>query len=209
MKPNLPIPNKMKYLAIIFMLLSNTLSANSTYNITGKVTGNNKTLPHVNVYLKNTVIGTVSEHNGNFVIENVPEGEYILVASFTGFKPFEKSINLKGQDFNINIDLEQDDQLDEVVVTGTLKAVSRLESPVPVEVYSPTFLKKNPTPNIFEALQTVNGVRPQINCSVCNTGDIHINGLEGPYTLVLIDGMPIVSGLSTVYGLSGIPGSLI
>ncbi|MEG1022721.1 MAG: TonB-dependent receptor plug domain-containing protein, partial [Myroides sp.] len=40
-------------------------------------------------------------------------------------------------------------------------------------------------------------------------GDIHINGLEGPYTFVLIDGMPIVSGLSTVYGLSGIPNSLI
>src|SRR5690606_5771509 len=73
----------------------------------------------------------------------------------------------------------------------------------------PTFLKKNPTPNIFEALQNVNGVRPQLNCNVCNTGDIHINGLEGPYTLVLIDGMPIVSGLSTVYGLSGIPNSLI
>jgi outer membrane receptor for ferrienterochelin and colicins len=38
--------------------------------------------------------------------------------------------------------------------------------------------------------------------NVCNTGDIHINGLEP--SLVLIDGMPIVSGLSTVYGLSGI-----
>jgi outer membrane receptor for ferrienterochelin and colicins len=45
-------------------------------------------------------------------------------------------------------------------------------------------------------------------CNVCK-GDIHINGLEGPYTLVLIDGMPIVSGLSTVYGLSGIPNSLL
>lgn len=44
---------------------------------------------------------------------------------------------------------------------------------------------------------------------MCNTGDIHINGLEGPYTLVLIDGMPIVSGLGTVYGLTGIPNSLI
>src|SRR5690606_22077192 len=43
----------------------------------------------------------------------------------------------------------------------------------------------------------------------CNTGDIHINGLEGPYTMVLIDGMPIVSGLGTVYGLNGIPQSLI
>nr|WP_322551267.1 TonB-dependent receptor plug domain-containing protein [Flavobacterium sp. LB-N7T] len=70
-------------------------------------------------------------------------------------------------------------------------------------------MKKNPTSNIFEALQNVNGVRPQLNCSICNTGDIHINGLEGPYTMVTIDGMPIVSSLSTVYGLSGIPNSLI
>jgi outer membrane receptor for ferrienterochelin and colicins len=33
--------------------------------------------------------------------------------------------------------------------------------------------------------------------------------MEGPYTMVLIDGMPIVSSLSTVYGLSGIPNSLV
>lgn len=101
------------------------------------------------------------------------------------------------------------DILDEIVISGTMKPVSRSQSLVPVEVYTPTFFKKNPTSNVFEALQIVNGVRPQVNCSVCNTGDIHINGLEGPYTFVLIDGMPIVSGLSTVYGLSGIPNSLI
>jgi outer membrane receptor for ferrienterochelin and colicins len=95
------------------------------------------------------------------------------------------------------------------VVTGTLKEVKRIESPVPVEVYSSQFFKKNPTPNIFEALHNVNGVRPQLNCNICNTGDIHINGLEGPYTMVLIDGMPIVSSLSSVYGLSGIPNSLV
>lgn len=99
--------------------------------------------------------------------------------------------------------------IDEIVITGTLKPVSRLETPVPVEIYTATFLKKNPTSNIFEALQNVNGVRPQLNCNICNTGDIHINGLEGPYTMVTIDGMPIVSSLSTVYGLSGIPNSLI
>lgn len=100
-------------------------------------------------------------------------------------------------------------ELNEVVVSGTLKAVKRLESAVPVEVYSPVFFKKNPTASIYEALQNVNGVRPQLNCGVCNTGDIHINGLEGPYTSVMIDGMPIVSSLSTVYGLSGIPNSLV
>ena len=86
--------------------------------------------------------------------------------------------------------MEQATQLNEVVVSGTLKAVKRLESAVPVEVYSTVFFKKNPTPSIYEALQNINGVRPQLNCGVCNTGDIHINGLEGPYTLVLIDGIP-------------------
>ena len=102
-----------------------------------------------------------------------------------------------------------EEQLGEVVVSATLRPISRTQSPIPVEVYSAAFLRANPAPNLFESLQTVNGLRPQLNCSVCNTGDIHLNGLEGPYTMVLIDGMPLVSGLSTVYGLMGIPQSMI
>jgi outer membrane receptor for ferrienterochelin and colicins len=99
--------------------------------------------------------------------------------------------------------------IDDVVITGTIKPISKSKSPVAVEIYSQKFFQKNPTPSIFEAISMVNGVKPQLNCSVCNTGDIHINGLEGPYTMILIDGMPIVSSLSTVYGLSGIPNSLV
>nr|WP_173779144.1 TonB-dependent receptor [Frigoriflavimonas asaccharolytica] len=108
-----------------------------------------------------------------------------------------KSEKLRGKD------------IDAVVISGTMKEVKKSDSPVPIEIYSKEFFRANPTPSIFESLQNVNGVRPQLNCNVCNTGDIHINGLEGPYTMVAIDGMPIVSGLSTVYGLTGIPQSLI
>jgi outer membrane receptor for ferrienterochelin and colicins len=96
-----------------------------------------------------------------------------------------------------------------VVISATMKEVSKDASPIPVEIYTPRFFQKNATATIFEALTVVNGVRPQLNCNVCNTGDIHINGMEGPYTMVTIDGMPIVSGLSTVYGLSGIPNGLV
>lgn len=78
-----------------------------------------------------------------------------------------------------------------------------------MEVITPLLFRRNPEPNLIGSIGMVNGVRPQINCSVCNTGDIHINGMEGPYTMVLIDGMPIVSSLGTVYGSSGIPTSLI
>ena len=101
------------------------------------------------------------------------------------------------------------ESLDEIVVTGTMKAVRKSDSPVPIEIYTPKFFQKNPTPSLFDAVQLINGVQPQLNCNVCNTGDIHINGMEGPYTMILIDGMPIVSSLSTVYGLSGIPNSLV
>ncbi len=117
------------------------------------------------------------------------------------------SVNSAAQQLKPTDSLNQD--MDEVVITGSMKEMSRKESSIPVEVYTSKFFKKNPTPNLFEAVGMVNGVKPQLNCNVCNTGDIHINGMEGPYTLILIDGMPIVSSLSTVYGLSGIPNSIV
>ncbi len=199
----------------IFLLVVSILTFSSTYaqevTLSGSVTSENSPAPFVNIYLKNTELGTSSNENGWYELKNIPPGKYTLIASTIGYIPFRQSIVVKkGQEQLLDIDLKPSiESLEEMVVTGTLKPVSRLESPVPVEVYKPTFFKKNPTASIFEALQNVNGVRPQINCNVCNTGDIHINGLEGPYTLVLIDGMPIVSGLGTVYGLSGIPNSLI
>jgi outer membrane receptor for ferrienterochelin and colicins len=199
----------MRRLLLILFIYSFAVNAQDGFSVSGKISSNNESLPFVNVYLENTTKGTVSNGDGSFIIHNLKEGTYVVIASFTGYKVQQKRIKISNKNIKVNFNLEQTESLDEVVVTGTLKPVSRLESPVPVEVYTPTFFKKNPTPNIFEALQNINGVRPQLNCNICNTGDIHINGLEGPYTLVLIDGMPIVSGLSTVYGLSGIPNSLI
>lgn len=201
----------MKQFLLIFTLLSSFVGWSQNSTVQGTVSENGQNLPFINIYLKGTQSGTSTDGYGNYSITNLSPGNYVLIASAIGYEPFRKSFLIgKDESITLNIELTQSaEALDEMVVTGTLKAVSRLESAVPVEVYKPSFLKKNPTPSIFEALQNINGVRPQINCNVCNTGDIHINGLEGPYTLVLIDGMPIVSGLGTVYGLSGIPNSLI
>ncbi|MDH6252727.1 outer membrane receptor for ferrienterochelin and colicins [Chryseobacterium sp. H1D6B] len=140
----------------------------------------------------------------------------LLIATFLSsfcFSQETDSLHLKPNkeldSLKISKKEERTKLIDDIVITGTIKPVSRSKSPVAVEIYTQKFFQKNPTPNIFEAVAMVNGVKPQLNCSVCNTGDIHINGLEGPYTMILIDGMPIVSSLSTVYGLSGIPNSLV
>lgn len=179
--------------------------------ITGKVIADNKPIQKVNVVLVGTSYSTITDSLGQFTFEKIPNASYkIRVLSLDHHKN-EKTITLKNKDtLHITLELFSNaKELEQVVISGTMKEITRSESPVPVEVYSQTYFKKNPTANIYEALQNVNGVRPQLNCAVCNTGDIHINGLEGPYTMVLIDGMPIVSSLSTVYGLSGIPNSLV
>ncbi|WP_339884344.1 TonB-dependent receptor [Polaribacter vadi] len=199
----------MRYSILFGFLFLSTISFAQT--ISGKISAKNgEEIPYANVYLKQTKMGTSTNENGFYELKKVPKDTYTLIVSSIGYQTKSIRINVLN-DKNIlqNITLLDDNSLDEIVVSGTLRPVSKTNSPVPVEVYSETFFRKNPTPSIFESLQNVNGVRPQLNCNVCNTGDIHINGLEGPYTFVLIDGMPIVSGLSTVYGLTGIPQALI
>ena len=193
---------------VLLVLITNDLFSQS---ISGTVYGNGISVPDASVKISESNQFTSTDSTGRFEFLSVKPGKYVFRVAAIGYKTLFKSVIVTQSDSLkvLNFDLTPDANLSEVVVTGTLKEVSRLESAVPVEIYNHTFFKKNPTPSIFDALQNVNGVRPQLNCNVCNTGDIHINGLEGPYTMVLIDGMPLVSSLSTVYGLSGIPNSLI
>ncbi|NRB64598.1 MAG: TonB-dependent receptor plug domain-containing protein, partial [Saprospiraceae bacterium] len=201
-----------RYMLLIITALGISAAYGQTAQITGTVQSNNgEALPFANISLQGTPIGLSTDEQGTFTFSDLSPGSYTVVASYLGYNRSIQTIEItEGQNVLMQFTLEENpNSFDEVVITGTLKEVNRLESPVPVEVYRPAFFKKNPTPNIYEALQNVNGVRPQLNCNVCNTGDIHINGLEGPYTMVLIDGMPIVSSLATVYGLSGIPNNMI
>lgn len=193
---------------IILLIISPPVFGQKTA-LTGKVICDDKALKGVTVAIQHTAFATATDSVGFFSIANIPPGTYQLIASAVGYETKFIQISIRDTTLFVPVDLMAVIHMHDVVVTGTLKEISRSESPVPVELYAKKFFKANPTPSVFEALQLVNGVRPQLNCNVCNTGDIHINGLEGPYTMILIDGMPLVSGLSTVYGLTGIPQSLV
>tara|TARA_B110000037_G_scaffold8694_1_gene9382 strand:+ start:588 stop:2810 length:2223 start_codon:yes stop_codon:yes gene_type:complete len=155
----------------------------------------------------NSKIGITNEM-GVFSVESV-KGENKLFISYVGYTSKIITLESTGDSINMGSIVLENDSLDEIVISGTLRQVSKLKSAVPIELYTANFFKATPKASFFEAIEGINGVRPQLNCNICNTGDIHINGQEGANTMVLIDGLPLVSGLSTVYGLSGIPQSLI
>jgi outer membrane receptor for ferrienterochelin and colicins len=193
-----------KWWGIVVVCLATTSVTAQT--ISGKIESKNTGEPLAGAVIAGGGKQVLSGRDGRFTINH--NGSSSLIISMVGYK--RDTIEVAGISSELVVSMQPlPGQLEDVVVTGTMKAVQKTASPVPVEVYTPQFFRRNPTPTIFDALQLVNGVRPQLNCNVCNTGDIHINGLEGPYTMVLIDGMPIVSSLSSVYGLSGIPNSLV
>ncbi len=193
---------------ICITLIFNVLAQKN--NVTISVKSNQVATEFASVYFPKLKIGGTADTLGNIVLQNIPQGKHLLEATFLGFEKYSEVVEVGKNKtfFEVNLKPLQA-MIDEIVVTGNLKEMRKSESIIAVELYSPKFFERNPTPSLFEAMSSVNGVRPQLQCSVCNTGDIHINGMEGPYTMVLIDNMPIVSGLSTVYGLSGIPNSIV
>ncbi len=206
--------NKILGLVLLtFISLCSSIGFTQTTSLKGTIqvesrAGEKTEVGFAKVMLDNTNFRTIADENGVFILENVPSGTYQISIISSEIQSFRKSFHT--DDWSGVFILEPPLTLfEDVVVTGTMKETSKKESTVNVEVFSAKFFEKNPNPSLYDALQNINGVRPQINCNVCNTGDIHINGLEGPYTMVLIDGMPIVSSLSTVYGLSGIPSSMV
>jgi outer membrane receptor for ferrienterochelin and colicins len=157
-------------------------------------------------------LGARADSAGKFRIARIPApGAYTLEVRRLGLQTLRAPIRVQaGETLRLRLTLKPEQRsTEQLVVTGSWRETLISESPIMVESYTPAFLKKNPSACLFDALQIANGVRPQMNCNVCGTGDIRINGLPGAYTMIAIDGMPIVSGLGTVYGLSGIPPALI
>ncbi len=193
----------------ILLIVANQTMAQRV--LKGQVISNGAGIPFASVALDGTSTGTSADENGFFTLAIPIESSIKIRVTAVGYFRYSTLIDAKNNfPANLIIKLKESDlMLNQVVVTGSMKETFITESPVKVEVLTSSFLAKSPSNNIVEAIQMVNGVQEQINCGVCGTNDIHINGMEGPYTLMLIDGMPIMSSLASVYGFNGIPTSLV
>ena len=180
-------------------------------NIFGHVTGNNTHIPFATVSIKGTTFGVNTDETGHYQLINLPPGTHVLIARNVGFKPSEREISIKaGETLELNFDLKQDVLgLDEVVVTADRSEMKRTESVTIVNTISPKLFSSAQSVTLSEGLSFSPGLRIENDCQNCGFSQVRMNGMEGPYSQILINSHPIFSGLAGVYGLELIPTNMI
>ena len=182
-------------------------------NVIGHVTDKDtkEHLPYVTVQLKGTTIGTTTDGTGHYFLKNLPEGTFTIEVKSAGYKTETQTVKLtKGKTLELNFMIEEDRvALNEVVVSANRNETTRRLAPTLVNVISmKTFENTNAT-CLAQGLSFQPGVRVESNCQNCGFQQVRINGLDGPYTQILIDSRPIFSALAGVYGLEQIPANMI
>lgn len=185
----------------------------SDANIVGHVVNKhtNEHLPYITVMLEGTTIGTTTDATGHYHLVNLPEGNFTIKVSSIGYKSITREVNLKkGKTLEMNFEIEEDMvSLEGVVVSANRSETTRRTAPTLVNVMNMKTFEYTNSCNLAQGLNFQPGVRVENNCQNCGFQQVRINGLDGPYTQILIDSRPIFTALSGVYGLEQLPANMI
>jgi outer membrane receptor protein involved in Fe transport len=191
----------MKTHQLLFFFLF-TLGANAT-NIRGYVKDSASADPIVGatIHLKNTTYATFADLDGSFVLKNIPDGSYIIVASFIGYQTVEKTIKVyNGKDLSVKFELhENTKQLQEVEITAAMDQGSEAKSRKieqnsdnVVSVLSAKAIQLSPDVTVGNVMQRVSGVSIVRNGSGDGQYAV-IRGMEQRYNYTTVNGIKIPS----------------
>lgn len=174
-----------------------------------KHTENN--IPYATILLVGTDKGTTSNELGMFEFRKLKPGKYTLRVSAVGYVTQEKTVEVNSSyTTQLHIMLEEQDyNIDEVVVSANRNETNRKDAPVVVNVMSTKLFETVNSNDLAKSLNFQSGLRVENNCQNCGFPQVRINGLDGPYSQILINSRPVVSALSGVYGLEQIPTNMI
>lgn len=201
--------------SILILTISTTSFAQKTKtdaNIIGHVVDiHGHHIPFATVSIVGTTIGTTTDKTGHYQLVNLPEGEHTVKAQFLGYKPATKDVHLELKNtLEIKFILEDDMLgLEEVVITGDRSESNRKESATIVNTITPKLFNIVQSVTLGDGLNFTPGLRLEANCQNCGFTQVRMNGLEGPYSQILINSRAIFSGLAGVYGLELIPSNMV
>lgn len=192
-----------------FSLTFAQYDAHLTGHVLDEKTGEH--LPFVNVQVKGTNIGTVTDESGHYFLRDMPIGRQTIFFSYIGYETLELPITMV-EDKTIELKAsirEISQQLNSVVVTANRYATKRQEAATIVNVLSPELFETTAVSCVAEALNFQPGLRVENTCSNCGKTDLRINGLQGQYAQILMDSRPVFSSMASVYGMEQVPAAMI
>ena len=196
----------------ICFLFTSTLTLAQQATFKGKISAEGKPVLGADVILRKgqEVKGTSSQASGDYQVK-VPAGTYKLTISSVGFKTITQDISLtENEVLSKNFSLEKDLlEIDQVVVTATRNIIPQYKSPVVVSKVTGHIFETTQSLSLAEGLNFTPGLRTETNCQNCGFNQLRINGLEGSYSQILVNGRPVFSSLAGVYGLEMIPANMI
>ena len=202
------------FILFFVVLVCGTISAQDhdahlVGHVTDEKTGEH--LAYVNVQIKGTNIGTVTDESGHYFLKNLPLGRQTVVVSYVGYETAELPIMVKeNETTELKIVLhEYSQQLNSVVVTANRYATKRQETATIVNVLSPQLFEMTAVACVADALNFQPGLRVESTCGNCGKTELRINGLQGQYSQILMDSRPVFSSLASVYGLEQVPAAMI
>ncbi|MCY7358075.1 MAG: carboxypeptidase-like regulatory domain-containing protein, partial [Rudanella sp.] len=168
-----------------------TVSAFAQTKVEGKVTDatSKESLAGVSVSVKNKVVGTITDKNGNFSFNTNTTPPFQLVVSSVGFQTQEVTVN--NSSLNLNIVLAEQVTLgQEVVVSASRIEENVLKSPVSVEKLDIRAIQQTPAANFYDALANVKGIDIATQGLLFKSVNMRGFGSTGnPRTVQMIDGM--------------------
>ena len=198
------------YCMFLFLVPVFALAQQATFK--GKISAEGKPVLGADVILRKgqEVKGTSSQASGDYQVK-VPAGTYKLTISSVGFKTITQDISLtENEVLSKNFSLEKDLlEIDQVVVTATRNIIPQYKSPVVVSKVTGHIFETTQSLSLAEGLNFTPGLRTETNCQNCGFNQLRINGLEGSYSQILVNGRPVFSSLAGVYGLEMIPANMI
>ncbi len=205
---------KILFIIVASLAVMNTGNAQKTKtdaNVIGHVECKGEHVPFINITVDGTTIGTFTDATGHYQLINLPIGELTIRVSGVGYKSAVQKVTTEADiTKEIKFKIEEDVlNIESVVVTADRNQTNRAEAPVVVNTISPQLLTNTQSVNIAEVLSFTPGLRTETNCQNCGFTQLRMNGMEGPYTQILINSRPVFSGLAGVYGLELIPSNMV
>ena len=166
-------------------------------------------IPNATVLLENSGQVAVTDEEGHFCFESVPEGALTLLTTYKGFE--ERWIHgVQPGVEPVEIILEPARITESITVTAATRTEKRLEDvPIRTEVVMPQIIEMSSAKTLADAVEFTPGIRVENSCQNCNFSSIRMLGLQGPYTQILFDGQPTMSSLAQVYGVEHIPAQMV